>query len=129
MKKTVILFQPKFWPGPLNNEKPLRKKYYHGVRETFRYLPLGLLSIASILKDKCEIVLIDERFDENWKDTVPELVKGRDLLFAGVTACTGYEISGGLEFSKLIRSVAPEVPIVWGGWHASTVPEETIKSD
>lgn len=129
MKKTVILFQPKFWPGPLNNEKPLRKKYYHGVRETFRYLPLGLLSIASILKDKCEVILIDQRFDEDWQATVSDLAKNADLLFAGVTACTGYEISGGLEFSKLIRRIAPEVPIVWGGWHASTVPEDTVKSE
>lgn len=129
MKKTVILFQPKFWPGPLNNDKPLRKKYYHGVRETFRYLPLGLLSIASILKDKCEVILIDERFDEDWPATVSEISKNADILFAGVTACTGYEISGGLEFSRLIRRVAPDVPIVWGGWHASSVPEETLQSE
>lgn len=123
------MFQPKFWPGPLNNEKPMRKKYYHGVRETFRYLPLGLLSIASALKDKYEIKIIDQRFDDDWQETVADISKNADLLFAGVTACTGYEISGGLEFSKLIRRIAPDVPIVWGGWHASAVPEDTIKSE
>lgn len=128
-KKTIIFFQPKFWPGPLNNEKPLRKKYYHGVRETFRYFPLGLLSIASALKDKYDVRIIDQRFDDDWHDIVPEILRNSDVLFAGVTACTGFEISGGLEFSRLIRQNAPGVPIVWGGWHASTVPEDTVKSE
>lgn len=128
-KKTIIFFQPKFWPGPLNNEKPLRKKYYHGVRETFRYFPLGLLSIASALKDRYEVRIVDERFDEDWRDIVASILRDSEVLFAGVTACTGFEISGGLEFSRLIRSNAPDVPVVWGGWHASTVPEDTVKSE
>lgn len=129
MKKIIILFQPKFWPGPLNNEKPLREKYYHGVRETFRYFPLALLSIASALKEKgYEVKIVDERFDEGWREEVARLLEENETLFAGVTACTGYEIHGGLEFSRLVKSKAPAVPVVWGGWHASSVPEETAKS-
>ena len=128
MKKTIILFQPKFWPGPLNNEKPLRKKYYHGVRETFRYLPLGLLSVAAVLRDKFDVKIIDQRFDDSWQETVTDILKNTNVLFTGTTACTGYEINGAIEFSKLTRQVAPEVPIVWGGWHASTVPGDTLKA-
>ncbi|MHB0914825.1 MAG: B12-binding domain-containing radical SAM protein [Thermoleophilia bacterium] len=130
MKKTVIFFQPKFWPGPLNNEKPLRKKYYHGVRETFRYFPLGLLSIGSALQESgdYDVRIIDERFDD-WRGIVTGLLADSDVLFVGVTGCTGFEISGGLDFSRLVRQNAPDVPIVWGGWHASSVPEETVSSD
>jgi radical SAM superfamily enzyme YgiQ (UPF0313 family) len=128
MKKPIILFQPKFWPGPLRNRKPQRKKYYHGVRETFRYFPLGLLSIATVLKDSYDVTIIDQRFDRDWRQTVKGLMSDSRPLFVGVTACTGYEIKGGLEFSRRVRELDPDVPVVWGGWHASTVPEETVAS-
>ena len=98
MKKTIILLQPKFWPGPLNNEKPLRKKYYHGVRETFRYLPLGLLWVAAVLRDKFDVKIIDQRFYDSWQETVTDILKNTNVLFTGTTTCPGYEINGAIEF-------------------------------
>ncbi|MBE0429212.1 MAG: B12-binding domain-containing radical SAM protein [Thermoleophilia bacterium] len=129
MKKTIILFQPKFWPGPLNNEKPRSKKYYTGLRETFKYPPWGLLSVGSALTPAYDVRIIDERFDENWRQTVSMILKNSDVLFAGATACTGFDIRGALDFSKFIRKSSPDLPVVWGGWHASAIPEQTIVSE
>lgn len=129
MKKTIILFQPRFWPGPLHNEKPRTKTYYHEMRVNFNYLPLGLLSVGTVLEGGYDVRIIDQRFDEDWRETVPAILSEADILFAGVTACTGYEIVGGIEFSEMVRRAAPDVPVVWGGWHASTVTEETIRSE
>ena len=127
-KKTIIFFQPKFWPGPLHNEKPMRDKYYHGVRETFRYFPLALLSVSAMLKDDFDVHIVDERFDKDWERQVRDILREREVLMVGATACTGFEISGALDFSRLVRETSPDVPIVWGGWHASTVPEDTVRS-
>lgn len=40
---------------------------------------------------------------------------------------TGYQIQGGIRAAKLIREKS-NVPIVWGGWHVSLLPEESVKS-
>ncbi|HDY70004.1 MAG TPA: B12-binding domain-containing radical SAM protein [Actinobacteria bacterium] len=128
MKKTIILFQPKFWPGPLFNEKPRTKTYYHEMRVNFNYLPLGILSVGTALKDKYDVRIIDQRFDRDWREQVAEILRDREVLFAGVSACTGYDISGGIRFSEVVREAGAGVPVVWGGWHSSTVPGQTIMS-
>jgi radical SAM superfamily enzyme YgiQ (UPF0313 family) len=40
---------------------------------------------------------------------------------------TGYQIQGGISAAKLVRRLS-DVPIVWGGWHVSLLPEESVKS-
>jgi radical SAM superfamily enzyme YgiQ (UPF0313 family) len=40
---------------------------------------------------------------------------------------TGYQIKGGIAAAKRVRELS-DVPIVWGGWHVSLLPEESIRS-
>jgi radical SAM superfamily enzyme YgiQ (UPF0313 family) len=40
---------------------------------------------------------------------------------------TGSQIKWGIEASKVVREISPEVPIVWGGLHATLLPEQTLE--
>jgi len=96
--------------------------------EEWSVLPLALLYPAAILKDSgYQVKIIDARVTENWKECLAQAV-AREPLFFGVSSMTGHQISGGLEASRLVRSLSPQVPVVWGGVHPSLLPEETLKT-
>jgi radical SAM superfamily enzyme YgiQ (UPF0313 family) len=56
------------------------------------------------------------------------LKESKDALCVGITAMTGYQITDGLRVAKLIKQKNPETPIVWGGWHSSLLPKQTLES-
>jgi radical SAM superfamily enzyme YgiQ (UPF0313 family) len=83
-----------------------------------------LLSIARGLDvGKYEIVIIDEAVE-----SFPEEIV-QDALCVGISAMIGYQINSALKVAKRIRKLYPKVPLVWGGWHPSILPEETAASD
>jgi len=90
--------------------------------------PWGLISLATFLKPQIDVVLIDQRFDRNWKQVVRRLLAKGDVLFAGATGMTGLQLKGMLEFMRFVKSVST-VPTVLGGVHASMLPLETVAHD
>lgn len=90
-------------------------------------VPLELIAIGTPLKFAGYTVkIIDSMVDENYPQLVLDDVK--DAIFLGISSMTGYQISDAVKVAKLVRKKYPKLPIVWGGWHASILPEETIKS-
>ncbi len=102
---------------------------FHGRASTFEkrinIAPLALLHISSFLvKDGFEVKIIsDALFDDYLGETVRQC---RDSICLGITAMTGSQIAEGLKVSSLIKERYPELPIVWGGWHPSILPESTL---
>ena len=87
-------------------------------------LPTELLAIASLLDKDYEIKIFDFRSDKE------EVIKqAKESICFGLTCLTGFQISDGLEVAKAVRKVNPKVPLVWGGWHPSLSPEQTIKNE
>ncbi len=87
-------------------------------------LPLSLLSIARQLDpEKYEIKIMDEATER----ISYEAVEG--ALCCGISAMIGYQINSALKFAKRIRKLYPDVPLVWGGWHPSILPEQTIRNE
>ncbi len=87
-------------------------------------LPLALLSITRKLDpEKYEIVIVDEAID-NFRE---EMAEG--ALCVGISAMIGYQINRALKFAKRIRKLHPDVPLVWGGWHPSILPQETVANE
>ena len=41
---------------------------------------------------------------------------------------TGPQIRHGVQASKFVKSRQPDLPVVWGGIHASIVPEQTLEN-
>jgi radical SAM superfamily enzyme YgiQ (UPF0313 family) len=110
-KNTVVLFYPKTEKNNINKN-----------------LPFAILKLASELKGAgYEVIAIDERFEEDYEN---QLINALDKAVCfGVSVMTGYQIGGGLKASTLVRKIDGKVPIVWGGWHPSILPEETLENE
>jgi anaerobic magnesium-protoporphyrin IX monomethyl ester cyclase len=87
-------------------------------------LPLALLSISAFLHQEGYTVQI---YDQQGIEALLESVK--DSICFGITSMTGYQILGGLAIARKVRDRYPEIPIVWGGWHPTLLPEQTIVNE
>ena len=92
--------------------------------------PHSLLAVAAPLhRQGCKVRIIDQRTDVRWRRSLALALEG-DPLCVGITCMVGTQIAFALEAAKLVREKAKgEVPIVWGGPHPSTVPEQTLEND
>jgi len=91
--------------------------------------PLSLISISTFLLGRFEICIIDQRVDTEWKQKLEHELSSGKPVCAGISTMTGPQIGYALEAAALIRSLAPRLPIVWGGVHPSLLPEETLAHD
>ena len=89
---------------------------------------MSLLSVAApLVKNGFSVKIIDQRADDNWKETLLKELKEKPL-FLGVSSKTGKQIMNALEASKIAKENS-SVPVVWGGVHPSLLPEETLRSE
>jgi radical SAM superfamily enzyme YgiQ (UPF0313 family) len=76
------------------------------------------LALAGPVRDAgYDVRMLDARWDTDWKREVRERVD--QLACVGITSLTGPSVADGLQFASYVRELRPEVPIIWGGWHAT----------
>jgi anaerobic magnesium-protoporphyrin IX monomethyl ester cyclase len=91
-------------------------------------LPLGLLCTATPLaRQGYRVRIIDGFASSSWKSELREAVRCKPICF-GVTSMTGPQILHALEGCRLVRELHPDVPIVWGGIHATLLPVQTLQN-
>lgn len=109
--KKVVLFFPK-----LEEYKPAH------------WFPMSLLSISAPMIEKgFEVVIVDERVNENWKENL--LIECKDAILFGVSSFTGYQLIGAYAASKLIKKTYPDLKIFWGGPHVSSLARQTLENE
>jgi len=92
------------------------------------HLPLPVLALAQdLINSGFAVEIIDERLKPDYKESFKNQLA--EVTLFGVSAMTGYQIKGGLEASAWIKEEYPDIPVVWGGWHSSMLPEETLKNN
>lgn len=90
--------------------------------------PLGLLSLAGSLREAgYEPLIIDGALDRDYESTVARAIG--DALCFGVSLLTGPMIREAIRTSRLVRTLRPELPIVFGGWHPSLETAQTLRED
>lgn len=87
-------------------------------------LPLPLLYLSSALEDIGYSPRILDLRLQKYKGVPLD-----DVLCVGISTMTGPMIKYGLEFAKYVRSVNPELPIIWGGIHPTLLAEQTVKNE
>ena len=93
-------------------------------------VPLQLLSIARMHPEYDVHIVCSEigMTKRPLSEVKAEIAKHLDdCLYFGVTAMTGFGLSEAQAISRWVRSESPDTRIVWGGWHASLLPEQTLK--
>jgi len=106
MSRKVVLFYPPYEGNPLG-------------------APLCLLALAAKLRESgFEPVIIDAAVEAGYKSTVCEALDG--ALCLGVSVLTGPMISGAIDVAKLAKSLYPKLPVIFGGWHPTLQPDQTL---
>jgi anaerobic magnesium-protoporphyrin IX monomethyl ester cyclase len=88
-------------------------------------LPLALIHVGSMLPE-CDVRIIDGRIELTPESTLSELAQ--DAVCVGMTVLTGKPILDALRASRAVKRRNPSVPVVWGGWHPSLLPEQCLAS-
>lgn len=89
-------------------------------------LPLSLLHTATLVSKEYEIKIIDQRLDKNWEKKLKKELK-KNPLCVGTSAITGRPIHSALLASQIVKNES-DVPVIWGGIHASLLSEQTLKN-
>lgn len=105
MKKTIVLYNP---------------------YAVFYTMPLALIAIGSYLDtDKYHVEIIDARIEKNPFEKVKAALSNNGVCFA-TTVLTGAPIKDAQVMSRKVKEAFPQIPVVWGGWHPSLFPEQTL---
>ena len=97
---------------------------YHPRVES-RNLPLPLLHLASMLPE-FDVRIVDGRIDLTPESSLAELAEG--ALCLGVTVLTGRPTLDALRASRAVKRKQPALPVIWGGWHPSLLPDQCLAS-
>lgn len=99
----------------------------YNPRAVFYTMPLALVAIGSRLdRSRCEVRIVDGRLEPDPVATVLREVADPSTLCLGVTVLTGAPIRDALDVTRAVRQARPDLPIVWGGWHPSLFPADTL---
>jgi anaerobic magnesium-protoporphyrin IX monomethyl ester cyclase len=108
-KKKVVLFYPPYDGPPLG-------------------APLCMLALASpLLEAGFEVKLVDNLISPDFEKTI--LRETEDALCLGISILTGPMIGSAIRIATQIKKIRPKLPIIFGGWHPTLVPEQTLKPD
>lgn len=110
MKPNIVLLQPGIGDMDMFRARPTP--------------PLGPLAAASVICREMETRLVDQRVEPDWRAALAAAVDGGTVL-VGLTAMTGRMIFHALEMAREARGLTA-APLVWGGIHASLLPEATL---
>lgn len=94
-----------------------------------RDLPLSVIYAATeSVKRGYKVKVVDLRFwGDDWREAVDPILK-RGVRLVGLSVMTGNPIRAALELSEYVKKNYPSTPVVWGGPHPTTLPEQTMKS-
>jgi len=106
MKHTVILYNPD---------------------AVFYTMPLALIAIGSYLDpEKYTVLIVDGRLEKDPMLKIREALAKNPVCFA-TTVLTGSPIKDALKISRAVKKELPNLPVVWGGWHPSLFPKQTLE--
>ena len=96
------------------------------THDLYRGLPLSVLSLAAQFDESVyDIKVVDGRIEDDpfkkhkhWLD--------ENTVCIGISAITSNQIRDGLNFAEQVRTLNKNITIIWGGWHPSLMPEQTI---
>ena len=99
------------------------------VSEDWPYHPFECTFLAPPLEQAgYEVLILDQRVlhEPEWKALLSTHLD--ETLWVGFTVITGPQIHFALETGLFIRrELKSDVPFVWGGWHPTFVPDQTVE--
>jgi anaerobic magnesium-protoporphyrin IX monomethyl ester cyclase len=89
--------------------------------------PLSLLSLAGLLRESgFRVSILDSAVEQDLEAALAHEIA--DSLCVGISFLTGSMIRGAVALAELSRCLRSGIPVVFGGWHSSLLPEQTLAS-
>lgn len=94
-------------------------------RESNAWAPLPLQAVAApLLEDGFQVEVVDGRVIHPHLPRILQAARGS--LYVGLSVMTGWQIHDAIAISRAVKDAYPDIPVVWGGYHASMLPEQTL---
>ncbi len=103
---------------------------FQGFSGTYvKHMPLGLLyTAADLAKEDFDIQILDTRVAGNWQNRLRSLIND-ETLCVGISVMSGSPIKHAIEIGRLVKSLSPDIPVVWGGPHATFYPDTIVRDE
>jgi radical SAM superfamily enzyme YgiQ (UPF0313 family) len=89
--------------------------------------PLALLALAPIAEQRGLVVdIVDSTVEPRYRERIIEQLD--DAVCVGISIVTGPMIYEAIELARAVKSARPNVPVILGGWHPSTLAEQSLKA-
>ncbi len=121
-KSTIILFNPM----PVKHAATVPDKKTTSLQVPLVNVPLSLLAIGRMVRDDFDVKIINAAVDNDYKEKILDACKSA-LCFA-VSSMTCYQIRDGINICAAVKERYPDIPVIWGGYHPSTEPVQTLKN-
>jgi anaerobic magnesium-protoporphyrin IX monomethyl ester cyclase len=103
-----------------------RKIVLYNPQAVFHTMPLSLVAVGSNLDpNQYEVAIIDGRLEADAETRV--LKEIGDAVCLGVSVLTGAPIRDALSITRAAKTRRPDLPVIWGGWHPSLFPLDTLR--
>ncbi|MFP3869145.1 MAG: B12-binding domain-containing radical SAM protein [Desulfobacteraceae bacterium] len=90
------------------------------------YVSPGIVLIGTVLKNAgYEVKLIDGSLDADYQDDFFDILKDRTPKVIGFSVMTS-QVTRAYELTQKAKAMDPDINIVWGGFHPTIFPEQTI---
>jgi anaerobic magnesium-protoporphyrin IX monomethyl ester cyclase len=108
MKKKVILFFPSY-------------------RSIEAAPPLALLALAPIAESRgLTVDIVDSTVEPRYLDRI--IGQLDETVCVGISIVTGPMILEAIEVARAVKAANPNVPVILGGWHPSTLAEQSLSA-
>lgn len=121
-KNTIVLFNPM----PVEHPVAIPNKMTTSLQVPLINVPLSLLALARMVRDEFDIKIINAVVDSDYRQKVTDACD--DALCLAISSMTCYQIRDGIEVCKAVKEHYPALPVIWGGYHPSTEPVQTLNN-
>lgn len=121
-KPNIVLFNPM----PVKHQVAIPNKKTTSLQVPLINVPLSLLALARMVRQDFNVRIINAVTDSGYTENILEAC--RDALCLGVSSMTCYQIRDGVNVCSAVREQYPDLPVIWGGYHPSTQPQQTLQN-
>ncbi len=94
------------------------------------HTPLSLLYASiDLVKNGIDLEILDTRlYPDSWRQMLKPLLT-KDVLLVGISVMSGKPIENAVKIGQFVKSIDPEIKIVWGGPHVTFFPDAVLQQD
>jgi radical SAM superfamily enzyme YgiQ (UPF0313 family) len=94
------------------------------------HAPLSLLYASiDVVRNGIDVEIFDTRLHpDSWQQMLKPRLTG-EVLIVGISVMSGKPIDSAIKIGRFVKSIDPEIKIVWGGPHVTFFPDSVLEQE